>query len=1335
MGMSLPGSIMGRIPYSMKMIEAHVIGEGRLPYVQLKGKIPMRDYKNRKIEGGFYPPGYTLYARVPFSDSNETTDFKIMTQVPAKSKYKAGIAIRYKNKWLMYFTRGSIKRRPALARDGENTRRFLAVISDEPWNVALENLTSSERDIIKAKQEEEESNKAPGTPSYLGQAELYRDAFEKMQHDLQVIRVKQGYLTDQENFAIAMKYGNLARPANYFYKNTARDVFVINEDHYPVNPPLMNGNFWTGVTYETFHKLLNKKEIGPLSLSYDKDNNVCIPVSAYEQESGSFENNVGYNNFKVLRFIDSILGGGQFSESGSKNLQRLVAEANAAAKQRRDPLTQGAMYPHLKLDSGQISDPRIMQALNELLIGTVQSHRSNNNQAPDNIKNMWERILMQSENALATLRNIDPVKTREIMDIEKDQLNKLTPDFDKLAQVLFQATRNYKTADELSSFDKEFGGSYINYAQSREGAEKDWAIVKIYESTKGGKKGSLKFGILVSKLDPNFDDLITDIKGQYKNVGEIRRGRDFAPDKSEEAGPISRGRVVPSGLYSGHIVDNISQAFDFNSWQMARNLKQAHPQLSVGQYEFPDTLSIKFFRSDESPGKSQLGGTFEAISGGEAIPSATLVRHLQAYEDPNSKLDPIDRAKLRTIFMPRGNEAVYAAEEYSPLIHPRAKDVELHKKYSRRMGHIALALNKVAQIANFGKALNEAMPSGVMIDGKLYKFDDAGVVYRVPNEAPDDVNRWRVVPERIFDTTSPYWNVMSRISELIRGGTATSAHALVLDHSTDTPFTVAGQADFLKWYGELSKQVADSISSDPEFNEKMNALLAFPTLGVATSQMDKEHRVAMLLSYAINYKGKEDPAHYKQFVNQINAAATTFGEEPLIAGRQASKNFATFVKWVQASYLTKIGETATMRGEPVEHILSDANAELIDQIEAIKNLEQELAGKLDKRITEEIAKRPETYSDAYIDYMAEKKGGLFWKAKEAVLDATLRPLTRFILDFWDELYGVGKVLWDITWNFPQFLYETKAIAAECGLAATKVFFKTFVGRVIDEKFDDKSHIITVNGVPRSASFRYVRAGMKKFVEGVWGTRVYNENERRRVVELAGGQAYTETMENLFAQNWLGKYAVKFSDRFDAKITDIADFSTIRILGKESKPGNGRPSQRFVIDIPIKNTSRAFGFHAAEILGDIDDKMLVTGGSVIVDNTQSVNKAPIDNASPIVRQWWIDTGQKFKPIQLLSSNEDVDTGGPNSHRPLNFRMVKLTKDSFDQVHLRFSGSIMKNWDNPKKVEHFVYGKYLNVKGNETRAKYEDVTRINTVRNEESFSKQDKMNLVERLMGVK
>jgi len=1286
---------------------------------------PVRDSKSAD-------EGYMLYTNLPMRDRNNR--FKFQELKPAQLSGTAWaprlgspsrvVAIKQgaEDVWLLFGTRGNYKmlptnagalklvsparwyyiaRKPLSAKDGvldSDVQRYIA----EENNVAhILDYTSTQNDDLLRK--------------VIGQLE----AFEE-EHST-VSDVESKYTIAFGEYTAPTDAGREAFAPAYMGLN-GRPIFRLN--HIPLNPPplpktKLEPSLWLA-SEQDYVKFANQMEkaIGGgntrLSFVFDKQGRLHIPLTDKRPAKGEQDPELlaGYFNYEVLRELDryAYMSDGH---QDSAELRQLVVRARQNANMSDDPrLTD--VYPSVEVGTSMEAGNNLMALLTGFMLHSTKDyeHRFQSHMAPT-VANSFQNFkgdLSLKYTQLLTVKGVtaeQPLTTQYALynDVRKNEED------DRLTHDLYSITRAMMGDTEFRDELQRKGiGDAISYAQTGIiGA--DWSLVVLRNKHIKGADGLNKIerGILIPPLPRHRraerNVLLMDINAQYSGEFDIDAEKPF----NYMAYMIHRDNVNSKNPATKLRADGLASLPPLNLTVKLDTTAHAQNYLRLNIVDSKGEVAL----TGRGKGTRSLG---------------ELARQ---YYSNDPSLGDERRKYFHKVFDTRYDASEKPAEKLDEIMSVHARG-DAYSTREAMLEKTAEAVQHAAEIADLGGAVAAALHSGVYIreQGKdrLYVFDDAGMMYEATDQQnPQDTRYWEPVPAAIFWNDSPYMKVLKGISRLIDKGSPVVSY---IDNDGNTAEVRQGQyipgstfafpgdagAKFRAWHDELTERIRDAVGGG-DYLDTMQALMAFPTVKVepgAVYDIDSQRqRISHMVGVALAIDPENMPpgleqGKYAELVKKIKAGVPM--ERAMKLTRTAAENYRKFTEWVRASYMVEQNPNLTLNRQNVAQLKNDLHNALVERVTAMKRAE----GALSEIIG---AHRPAELGD--IDEFSDQRIGLVGRATNAILDATIRPIVRWIQESWQDFTTVVEHVYGLVSSPLQTLTRTLPAAAEAFYMAAKVFFQAYFSKVIEDEFRDKEVIDSRTGQKRMVQFKKVRGAAKGFLENAVGLKAFSSHDFSKMNEIVRTGAYAEEMGNRYGTLLGYAYSPKFRNENMVLAQANNERTRIKMVGYQTKNGNAGAS--LGVDIPLLNP-RDIGL----LPGMIDAIAEAGPRGIVLDGTR------IDKVPPELQAWYRAYGANFRVEKFNPIGENAV---PSRDTPA-ISEFKLKLDNDGYLHARVKYSMETAFENHRQAYYAAFNRNLNARSGTPVGRREDDTRemIYTGRlAQEGAGLQRRMNLIEALFG--
>jgi hypothetical protein len=1273
---------------------------------------------------------FRLYANIKFNDRNNKSRFQELkpTQLgksrwaPTVGSPRRVVAIKMSagDEWLLFGTEGKFT-------PSRTKKDGLVLRSPTRWYyIARSTLSARDQQLDDEVQTYiAAENHVPHIHHLVSpnQDELVRKVIAQLD---QYVEDTSGPDKREQNYIDAFgNRGDGSPPFTRVLEDTAgRPLFQIN--HVPLRVPSHGeeGSLWR-LGEQEYMRIANKLDAARrgqggqrLTFTIGDTGEIRIPLTNIRpNEDGTrtdmIEERVGYFNYEIIRELfdrETHNTGGNDSDE----LKELVKRARVNANTTDDPRSD-RMYSYIKLGTGTgVGSQTMMNVTAFLMHSSSDYQRLYRDKISPNHSTQFAELGGELAVAYQKLHQNTP---RPDLDVDVQQhlsyedVRKNAKD-DKVTKDFYNITRAMMgdaAFNELQRYGG--GGDPVKFVQSH-AFSREWTMVVLRDKV----TGKVTRGILIPPLPRNRRSekqaLLNDINVEYNSQFDV----------SDE------------------------MPFLFHSWLVQRDnaySKQPKTPLSPKALDQlpPLDLSIKL----DTAAHAKLHQNLKLVDTKGEMPIGQKGRQgewgvgelAKRYVYRDASLSEERRKYLHKIFDARYDKTEEPEKKPDAQLSVRARGTAYSTREAR-LEKTAEAITHATEIADLGGALASAFATGIVVrehdsDQRMFRFDEAGIMYEVDPSNPDDTRAWEPVPSQIFWDDSPYMKVLKGIGELIQSGRNETTYVgkdgntvtVALGQSIPgTSFGMGKQGrDFRAWHSKLLERISNAVAGDDsEYMETMQALIAFPTIKVGPGQVfdvdSQRERISHMVGYALAVDPENMPpglekTKYAELVNKIEAGIPMTRAMRLT--HSAADNYRIFTAWVRNSYLADLRPDMIVDGYNVEQRKNILHNMLTERVIAMKQAEGAIATIVDAYKPSELKDKSQ-YSD--------QKLGLLGRAGEAVLDATYRPIEKWILDAWDEFKATVEHLYGVVRHPIDFLTRTGPAAFEAFYMASKVFFQAYFSRVIQTEFEDHPYTDR-EGVERKASYKKIRNAMRTFLTDAVGIKPYTSHEFTKMGELMSTGAYREEMGNRYGDLLSYKFNPQFVN--DRMVLDQVNDkpARIRMLGYQTLKG-GNPAAAMGIDIPILKPENI------RLWPGMVEQIAEQGARGMVFEGKNVDKVP-----PELQAWYKAYGNNFRVHKFKRLSGDVPQESRDTP-PVNEFKMKVDNDGHLHIQVRYT--MEGAFEDHRRAYRGAYGRSLtSPKASSSgliddRDREDDRKMIYTGKlAQESRGLGHKMNLIEALLG--
>lgn len=1278
-------------------------------YSEFGGRFPSITHKPRNGR-------YTFYTNLPASENVGGSRLRLFTSELKGTKWEGwkvyGVRPDSNTPWLFYATRGT-------ATSGETSRGGRKLTSTSKW-VYLKRGTLGGENFAVDKAYIDEDFVSTGNENRI--LRLTGNAPAEMLGNMERNADRAATAFEEEVSAERTAFSALTTPDGSGLSFATVTALPDNSTIFHLNAmPFKPDSSWPA-SREQWDESLTVLEQAraasgtKLAFLIDKNGNVRLPLTDNSDPHASEGEQIGAANYALLKraFATPLLGTPKPDE-----LLNMVKRAKLDAIRS---FRGGHKIPAIELGAAVAGGPVLSRGvLSHFLAATSQYYRDDKTNIDKRGDGATFLDLINSltikENKLRQAVTATPDHEMEdrLADVYADAGSMKLSGRDKAMMAdLYDATKAF-AGDEEFNYIAQSAGADTPVAVTLSGAfSSAWTLIPLYEK---GKKGDPKAapvrGVLVPPVSSSRQDfrnqLIRDVENSYKNNFDVGDPVGFD--------------------YRLYLLRKAQEAYDHPPVKIRREAWAALP---------PINLSIKMdtvagANTNAAVGLTDMKGEYTLATGSKAKGPHRSIGHLaRAYMYANDNINTQERQYLHNLFDLRYADDEKPSEklERSMEIHGQAT---AFRERETVMHNVSDAMLHAAQISDVGGALVDAFRDGIIInkDGKdrMFMFDEAGVLYEVNPNEPHNTDYWEPVPATVFNDQSPYMVTLRGIAAMVEAGQPfaskdgiRAAAAKTLPHE-ELNFGRQG-GKFLAWHRDLVQKVEAATTGSEDYLQQMQALMALPTIQVTPGKVfdidAEKERTAYLVATAVgvNPSSLHPSLHgtrLEQVARLLKPGKATMATASLTA--EAADNYRLFSKWVRSTYLEQLQPGGTFEGEPVSIVKDRLARQLYDRVLRIGEASRYMA-QLSEMHRPDVLDDKARFEDSFLGRVSEK-----------VLNATLRPLIRWIQDSWEDVTTIISHLWGIVTSPLDFLGRTVPAALVSLELATKVFFQSYFYRVIEDEFHDRE-ITRSDGSKRMVSFTKVKRAARSFLSDGLNLKPYTSHSFNKVSEIAGTGEYANTMGLAYGTRVAAAYVPIMQNEKVIREQTLHKPERVAMRGYQTRKGN--PGMGIGVVVPVLDPQkiglnpalieqiREFGPRGANLTGERPDRV-----------------------SPELRAWFTAFGGNFNVRQFRNVN---GKGGPSrvSPDPSEF---KLKVDHQGNVNVEMMYKLQHVFPNnieARRAYAAIYGREVTSSdphsyGAQRKRQpvgYDDYDNVIQMRGpaNESDDLQRKLNLIEALFGV-
>ena len=621
------------------------------------------------------------------------------------------------------------------------------------------------------------------------------------------------------------------------------------------------------------------------------------------------------------------------------------------------------------------------------------------------------------------------------------------------------------------------------------------------------------------------------------------------------------------------------------------------------------------------------------------------------------------------------NNKIRTITNLSDQLKTPSADDPLYRRYDSAMVGVVAAMEKGAGMGGFGATLQRAFPQGLAIRGYgvagLYMFDEAGLLYKVNADDPQNTNGWKHVPPQIFKRDSEYLQVLKHLASLarleygddlyIKSGEV-EAFANKAQRGSRALFEKPHEkAAFVKWYDDLNNRLAAVLDSkESPLRKHTEALMAFPTMDFTRPSIWDEQTEKHIMSRLTTAAIRQNDQEARRIISQMHPSSAE-------ARDMAFESFHKFSRWVHASYLlNRVGpekgkefryDTGAKGQMPLDEAEKALQQALVDQLIKVNNLERGIFKSMQRNMPLAIKNNRERFAD----------DNLMGLAGNALFDHIIDPIYNWIRGEWDYICALYDRVANVWRNPGAYVKALTPKLMDAAYDSLKLFFRRAAGAAIDTALaDEDKPTMKPDGVVRAYSFSTARKKAYDFMDHAMQLRPLSVGEQETMSRLASTKTAEERMEDRKGRVFGAHYKPTF--RQDA-VDFIKNATGGAVNGVELRApitaAGKNPKATIKVVVNISNFAVG-GITQGGVADDL--RNAPPGGWVITSDGSQKNVTA--NATDNIQQWWVEYGRRMQPTRFDSVVPSADFPDGDVRTPRNVR-VRMGSNNVAQVEMEYS----------------------------------------------------------------